>query len=155
MDDPVLGIPNPKRKERHAVKDSLPERPQKKDKYSRTPMGVWCRSNSRRNCHLRIECIQLTFWPHWWGNNPWTVRPWLPQLTGGLGRWLMKRALEWWPAWSTNGEPRSTEKRYIMRGILQEWGPKKSRRKEKGEDGSNLHDLGNLCNLVLKEEEEH
>ena len=42
-----------------------------------------------------------------------------------------------------------------MRGILQEWGPKKSRKKEKGEDSSNLHDLENLWNLVLKEEEEH
>ena len=60
-DDPVLGIPNPRRKEQHAIKDSLLERPQKNDKYSRTPMGVWCRSNSRRNGHLRIECTQLTF----------------------------------------------------------------------------------------------
>ena len=31
----------------------------------------------------------------------------------------------------------------------------RSRRKEKGEDGNNLHDLKNLCNLLLKEEEEH
>ena len=37
--DPVLGIPDPRRKERHAVKGSLPERPRKKDKYIRTPMG--------------------------------------------------------------------------------------------------------------------
>ena len=32
---------------------------------------------------------------------------------------------------------------------------KESRRREKGEDGSSFHDLGNLCNLVLKEEEEY
>ena len=31
---------------------------------------------------------------------------------------------------------------------------KKSRRREKGENGSSLLDLENLCNLVLKEEEE-
>ena len=60
-DNPVLSIPNPRRKERHAGKDSLPEHPQKKDKYSRIPMRVWCRNNSRRNYHLRIECTQLTF----------------------------------------------------------------------------------------------
>ena len=63
-DDPALGIPNPRRKEQHTGKGSLPERPQEKDKYSRIPMGVWCRNNSRRNCHLRIKCTQLTFWPH-------------------------------------------------------------------------------------------
>ena len=63
-DDPALGIPNPRRKEQHADKGSLLERPQEKDKYSRISMGVWCRSNPRRNCHLRIECTKLTFWPH-------------------------------------------------------------------------------------------
>ena len=31
----------------------------------------------------------------------------------------------------------------------------KGAEKKKGEDGSNLHDLGNLCNLALKKEEEH
>ena len=55
-DDPALGIPNPRRKEQHADKGSLLERPQEKNKYSKMPMGVWCRSNLRRNCHLRIEC---------------------------------------------------------------------------------------------------
>ena len=29
------------------------------------------------------------------------------------------------------------------------------KKKRRGEDSSNLHDFGNLCNLVLKEEEEH
>ena len=54
-DDPALGIPNPKRREQHTGKGSLPEHPQEKDKYSRIPIGIWCRSNPRRNCHLRIE----------------------------------------------------------------------------------------------------
>ena len=63
-DDPALGIPNPKRREQHTDKGSLLERPQEKDKYNRVSIGVWCRSNPRRNCHLRIECTQLTFWPH-------------------------------------------------------------------------------------------
>ena len=40
--------------------------------------------------------------------------------------------------------------------ILQEWGiEKEAKEKRKGEDSSNLHDFGNLYNLVLKEEEEH
>ena len=42
-----------------------------------------------------------------------------------------------------------------MWGILQEEGIKKrAKEKKKGEDGSSPLDLGNLCNLVLKEEEE-
>ena len=60
-DNPALGIPNLKRKEQHAGKGNFPKRPQEKDKYSRIPMGVWCRSNSRRNCHLCIRCTQLMF----------------------------------------------------------------------------------------------
>ena len=59
-----LANPNPRREERHAIEGSLPEHPRKKDKYSRTVRGAWCRSNSRRNCHLRIKCPQLTFRPH-------------------------------------------------------------------------------------------
>ena len=43
-----------------------------------------------------------------------------------------------------------------MWGILQEGGIEKwVEEKKKGEDSSNLHDFGNLCNLVLKKEEEH
>ena len=38
--------------------------PRRKDEYRRTHIGVWCKSNSRRSCHLHIECTQLTFWPH-------------------------------------------------------------------------------------------
>ena len=57
-------ILDPRREERHAVKGSLLECLKKKDKYSKTSMGAWCRSNSKRNCHLCIKCPQLTFWPH-------------------------------------------------------------------------------------------
>jgi len=39
-DDPTLGIPNPKRREQHTGKGSLPERPQGKDKYIRIPIGI-------------------------------------------------------------------------------------------------------------------
>ena len=60
-DDPALDIPNPKRREQHTGKGSLPKRPQEKDKYNRIPLGVWCKSNPRRNCHLCIECTKLTF----------------------------------------------------------------------------------------------
>ena len=63
-DDPALGTPNPKGREQRTDKGSLLERSQEKGKYSRIPIGVWCRSNPRRNCHLRIECTQLMFWPH-------------------------------------------------------------------------------------------
>ena len=27
-------------------------------------LGAWWGSNSRRGCHLRIKCPQLTVWPH-------------------------------------------------------------------------------------------
>ena len=53
-----------RREERHAIKGSLAEYPKKKDKYCGSAMGAWWRSNSGRNCHLRIKCPQLTFWPH-------------------------------------------------------------------------------------------
>ena len=53
---PFSAIPDPRREERHAIEGSFPERPKKKDKYSKIAMGAWCRSNSRRNCHLRIKC---------------------------------------------------------------------------------------------------
>ena len=45
-----------RREERHAIKGNLAEHPKKKDKYSELAMGAWRRSNSRRNCHLRIKC---------------------------------------------------------------------------------------------------
>ena len=53
-----------RREERHAIKGSLAEHPKKKDKYSGSNIGAWWRSNSRRNCHIRIKCPQQTFWPH-------------------------------------------------------------------------------------------
>ena len=55
-----------RREERHAIKGSLPGHPKKKDKYSGSTMGAWWKSNSRKNCHLRIKCPQLTFWPHYY-----------------------------------------------------------------------------------------
>ena len=55
-DDPVLGIPKPRRKERHAIKGNLQSAPGRKDECSRTRKGVRCRSSSRKSCHLRIEC---------------------------------------------------------------------------------------------------
>ena len=51
-------------KERHAIKGRLAEHPKKKDKYCGPTREAWWRSNSRKNCHLRIKCPQLTFWPH-------------------------------------------------------------------------------------------
>ena len=48
----------------HATESMLAEHPKKKDKYCGSAIGAWGRSNSGRNCHLRIKCPQLTFWPH-------------------------------------------------------------------------------------------
>ena len=53
-----------RKEERHAIRGSLAEHPNKKDKYRGSAMGAWWRSNSRRNCHLCIKGPQLTFWPH-------------------------------------------------------------------------------------------
>ena len=50
-----------RREKQHAIKGRLTEHPKKKDKHSGSAMGAWWRSNSRRNCHLRIKCPQLTF----------------------------------------------------------------------------------------------
>ena len=55
-DDLVLGIPKLGRKERHAIKGSPQSAPRRKGEYSRTRIGVQCRSSSRKNYHLRIEC---------------------------------------------------------------------------------------------------
>ena len=54
--NPVLGIPKPRREEWHAIKGSPQSAPRKKDEYSRTHTGVQCGSGSRKNCHLCIEC---------------------------------------------------------------------------------------------------
>ena len=55
-DNPVLGIPKPRREERHAIKGSPQSAPRRKDKYNRTCTGVQCRSGLRKSYHLHIEC---------------------------------------------------------------------------------------------------
>ena len=50
--------------ERHATEDMLAKHPKKKDKYCGSAIGAWWRNYSGRNCHFRIKCPQLTFWPH-------------------------------------------------------------------------------------------
>ena len=55
-DDPVLGIPKPRREEWHAIKGSPQSAPKRKSEYSRTCTGVQCGSGLRKSCHLRIEC---------------------------------------------------------------------------------------------------
>ena len=55
-DNPVLCIPKPRRKEQRAIKGSPQSAPRRKGEYSRTRMGVQCRSGSRKSCHIRIEC---------------------------------------------------------------------------------------------------
>ena len=52
------------RGKQHTLKDNHPSCPKQKDQHSETAMGAWWRSNSRRGCHLRIKCPQLTVWPH-------------------------------------------------------------------------------------------
>ena len=59
-----LANPDPSREEQLAINGNLSECPKKKDKYCRIATGAWCRNSSRRNCHLRIKCPQLTFWSH-------------------------------------------------------------------------------------------
>ena len=55
-DDPVLGIPKPRREERHAIKGSPQNALRRKDEYNRARPGVQCGSGSRKSCHHRIEC---------------------------------------------------------------------------------------------------
>ena len=50
-----------RKEERHDIKGSLAEHPNKKDKYRGSSMGAWWKSNSGGNCHLRIKCPQLMF----------------------------------------------------------------------------------------------
>ena len=61
-------------------------------------------------------------------------------MTCMINRWRVK--IHWKEVYNVRDPPRMGD-----RG-------KKSRRREKGENGSSLLDLENLCNLVLKEEEE-
>ena len=62
-------------------------------------------------------------------------------MTCMINRWRVK--IDWKEVYNVRDPPRIKD-----RG-------RKSRRREKGENCSSLHDLGNLCNLVLKEEEEY
>ena len=59
-----LALQTPEGKNGTPSKAASQSTPRRKDEYSRTYTGEWCRSNSRRSCHLHIECTQLTFWPH-------------------------------------------------------------------------------------------
>ena len=60
-----------------------------------------------------------TSWLHLCGDNLWTVLPWPPQLTRGLGRCPMGQALKRWTRRSTNRGPRSPEGSYIRWETLQ------------------------------------
>ena len=51
-------------RKRQTPEDSPPRHPKQKDQHSGPTMGAGWRSNSRRGCHLRIKCPQLTVWPH-------------------------------------------------------------------------------------------
>ena len=66
-----------------------------------------------------------TPWLHLCGEDPWTVLHWPPQLTGGLGRCLMRQALKWCTGQSINGGLRSPEGSYIMWLTLQRLGETK------------------------------
>ena len=102
------------RKKRHAAKGSLPERLKGKHKCNELAMRVWWRSNSRRNCHLRIKCSQLTYWPHLCGHDPWTVIFGSPQLTERQKEWLMGQTLKYRHRWLTSVGPRWFKGNYIM-----------------------------------------
>ena len=60
-------------------------------------------------------------------------------MTCMINRWRVK--IDWKEVYNVRDPPRMGDHR------------RKSGRRERGEDGSSVHDLGNLCNLVLKEEE--
>ena len=102
------------RKKRHAAKGSLLERPKGKHKCNESAMGVWWRSNSMRNCHLRIKCPQLTSWPHLCGHDPWTMLSRSLQLTERQKKWLMGQALKYRHGWLTSVGPRWFKENYIM-----------------------------------------
>ena len=62
-------------------------------------------------------------------------------MTCMINRWRVK--IDWKEVYNVRDTPRMGDH------------GRKSRRREKGENCSSLHDFGNLCNLVLKEEEEY
>ena len=51
---PSLASQNPEGKNGTSSKAASQNVPRRKDEYSRTHTGVWCRSSSRKDCHLRI-----------------------------------------------------------------------------------------------------
>ena len=48
----------------HVARGSPLEHPKGISKPNGPTIGVWWRTNSRRGCHLRIKCLQLTVWLH-------------------------------------------------------------------------------------------
>ena len=102
------------RKKWYATKGNLPECPKGKHKCNESTMGVWWRSNSRRNCHLRIKCPQLTSWPHLCGHDPWTVISESLQLIKYQKEWLMGQILKYSYGWLTSVGPRWFKGYYII-----------------------------------------
>ena len=102
------------RKKQHAAKGSLLERPKGKHKCNESAMGVWWRSNSRRNCHLRIKFPQLTSWPHLCRHDSWTVLSGSLQLTKRQKEWLMGQALKCGYGWLTSVGLGWSKENYIM-----------------------------------------
>ena len=103
-----------RRKRWHAAKGNLPERLKGKHKCNGSIMGVWWRSNSRRNWHFRIKCPQLTSWPHLCRHNPWTVLSESLQFTEHQKEWLMGQTLKYRHGWITSVGPRWFKGNYIM-----------------------------------------
>ena len=60
-----------------------------------------------------------TSWLHLCGKDHWTVLPWPPWLRRGLGRYLMRQVLKWWPGRLTNGRVGSSKGSYIIWETLQ------------------------------------
>ena len=110
------------RKMRHTTKGSLPERPKGKHKCNESAMRVWWRSNSRRNCHIRIKCPQLISWPHLCGHDSWTVLSGSPQLTEHQKEWLMGHALKYKHGWLTSVGPRWFKRNYIIQKTFRKKG---------------------------------
>ena len=109
-----LAVRDHGRKKRHTAKGSLLERLKGKHKCNELAIGVWWRSNSRKNCHLRIKYPQLTSWPHLCGHDPWTVLSRSPQLPEHQKEWLMRQALKYRHGWLTSVGSRWFKGNYIM-----------------------------------------
>jgi len=55
--------------------------------------GSW-EISKRKAATIALNALQLTLWQHLCGEDPWTVLPWLPQLTEGLWGCPMGQALK-------------------------------------------------------------